>query len=167
MALLTILTYPNPILRKSCTPITVFDAKLEKLAHDMLETMYDDEAVGLAGNQIGISQRIVVIDATEDASRPYILINPEIISQQGKEKSKEGCMSVPDIYIEVDRAAEISVRAQDVNGDIFVIENVTGLLSHCIQHEVDHLNGKLFIDYLSPLKRQMIEKKLKKMACRT
>jgi peptide deformylase len=167
MALLTILTYPHPILRKQCTPVTVFDVQLEKLAHDMLETMYDDEAVGLAANQIGFTQRLLVLDATEDASHPYILVNPEIIAQKGKEKSKEGCMSVPDIYVEVERAAEVTVRAQDIKGNVFTIENATGLLSNCLQHEIDHLNGKLFIDYLSPLKKQMIEKKLKKMACRT
>ncbi|MFN7098175.1 MAG: peptide deformylase, partial [Gammaproteobacteria bacterium] len=130
----------------------------------MLETMYDDEAVGLAANQIGVTQRILVVDASDDATRPYILINPEITEQKGKEKSKEGCMSVPDIYVEVDRAAEISVRAQDIKGNVFTIENATGLLAHCIQHEIDHLNGKLFFDYLSPLKRQLIEKKLKKAA---
>ena len=162
---MTVLNYPDPILRKKSIAVTDFDSNLQSLVQNMLDTLYYDEAVGLAANQVGILQRVIVIDVSDDASSPHILINPKILSQSGREKSKEGCLSVPDFYIEVERAAEISIQAQDLSGKLFTLENITGLLSHCIHHEIDHINGMLFFDRLSPLKKQIFLKKLKKMAC--
>lgn len=167
MAILSILTYPHPTLRKKAQNITVFDAQLAKLSQDMIDTMYDDEGVGLAANQVGITQRIIVVDACGEDPQPYVLINPEIIAKNGIGKSQEGCLSMPEIYIEINRAIEITIKAQDIKGNEIIMTNLDGQLAQCIQHEIDHLDGILFFDYLSPLKRQLIEKKLRKMACRT
>ncbi|NNM60161.1 MAG: peptide deformylase [Legionellales bacterium] len=167
MVNMTVLTYPNPLLQKISLEVTRFDENLRRLVDDMLDTLYYDDGVGLAANQVGVLQRVIVIDVSEDANSPQILINPKILSQTGLEKSKEGCLSVPDLYGEVERAAEICVEAQDLSGQRFRLDNVTGLFSRCIQHEIDHLNGKLYFDLLSPLKKQIMLKKLRKMACQT
>ena len=164
MTILTILTYPHPALRQRMRPVSVFDAALSTKIADMFETMYHDDAVGLAANQVGYQEAIMVIDVSDDKQSPLVLINPEIIVKKGTAMSEEGCASVPELNIKIPRAAEITVRAQNALGEPFILENVTLLLSYCIQHEIDHLNGKLFFDYLSPLKKSIVIKKLKKMA---
>ncbi len=163
MPILEILHYPDARLRNCAKPVEVFDQKLEELTNSMLETMYHSSGIGLAATQIGVSQRVVVIDISETRDKPLSLINPEILEQEGEEVSEEGCLSVPTVYEKVARAERIKIKAQDKNGD--TIEMVAdGVLAVCIQHEIDHLDGKLFIDYLSGLKRQRIRKKLEKEA---
>jgi peptide deformylase len=161
MSKLTILEYPDPRLRTRAAPVSLFDDALRRLAGDMLETMYAAPGVGLAATQVNIHQRLLVADVSEERNQPQILVNPEILSQEGIAVREEGCLSVPGIFDEVERAARIQVRAQDVDGKTFEL-NAEGLLAVCIQHEIDHLNGKLFVDYLSELKRERIRKKLEK-----
>ncbi|MBT3811228.1 MAG: peptide deformylase [Gammaproteobacteria bacterium] len=162
MGILSILEFPDPRLRTVAEPVKMVDKAIKSLVNDMLETMYDARGVGLAATQVNVHKRIIVIDTSEDKNHPLCLINPEIIEQTGKEESDEGCLSVPGIFEPVQRAEEIKVSALDKDGKLFEIET-GGLLSVCIQHEMDHLLGKLFVDYLSPLKRQRIKKKMNKL----
>jgi len=161
MALRTILEYPDPRLRTRAQPVTQFDAELHKLIEDMFETMYAAPGIGLAATQIDVHKRLVVIDVSKDHDQPLVFINPEILSREGEEVSEEGCLSVPENFAEVKRAAKVRVRAQDRNGEVFE-RDYDDVLAVCIQHEMDHLEGKLFVDYLSDLKRERIRKKLDK-----
>jgi peptide deformylase len=161
MALLPILEFPDPRLRTVATPVDVVDDALRGLIDDMFETMYDAPGIGLAASQVDVHRRLLVLDVSEDKSRPMVFINPEILEQRGRQTCQEGCLSVPGIYADVDRAEWIRVRALDRDGQPFEIE-ADGLLAVCIQHEMDHLAGKVFVDYLSPLKRDMVRKKLDK-----
>jgi len=161
MALLDILHFPDPRLRKKATPIKEVTDKIRQLADDMLETMYDAPGVGLAAVQINVQKRLVVIDTSEDKSTPLVFINPEIIKKQGEREHEEGCLSVPEAYEIVTRADTVRVKALDRNGEPFELD-ADELLATCIQHEIDHLDGKLFVDYLSNLKRQRIKKRLEK-----
>lgn len=161
MALLPILHFPDPRLRNVAKPIDTVDDEIKQLAKDMLETMYDDGGIGLAAIQVNVKKRLVVIDLSEDKDQAMYLINPEIIETDGKEKSQEGCLSVPGFFDYVERAEWIKCRYLNLQGELQEIET-DGLLAVCIQHEIDHLNGKLFIDYLSPLKQTRLKKKLDK-----
>ncbi len=162
MALLNILQYPDPRLRLKAEPVQHFNAELGSLVDDMFETLYADNGVGLAAIQINVQQRVIVIDASEDRQQPICLINPEIISLSGKKEFMEGCLSVPDIFEKITRAEKVHVRFFDRHGKPQEL-HAEELLGECIQHEIDHLNGKLFVDYLSPLKRERISKKLDKI----
>ncbi len=161
MALRNILHFPHPNLRLMAKPVDKITADTQTLLDDMLETMYADRGIGLAATQIDVQLRVVVIDVSEEHNQPLFLINPEILEKNGTEIMKEGCLSVPGFFDEVQRADNIRARFLDRQGNLQEI-STDGILAVCIQHEIDHLNGKLFIDYLSPLKRQRIEKKLKK-----
>lgn len=162
MALRPILEFPDPRLRKVASPVTVFDVKLEVLIDDMFETMYDSQGIGLAATQIDVHKRLLVIDVSESKDSPLVFINPsfEIIEDELSEYD-EGCLSVPGFYETVSRPKGIKVQAQDRKGEKFEIE-AEGILATCIQHEIDHLDGKLFVDYISALKRQRIRSKLEK-----
>jgi len=163
MALLTILEFPDPRLRKQALPIKEVDDSIRKLADDMLETMYDAPGIGLAATQINVQKRLIVIDVSEEKNQPLVFINPEIeVIGDDFEEMDEGCLSVPGFYETVQRPDHIKVRALDRNGEAFELED-DDMLAVCIQHEIDHLDGKLFVDYLSPLKRQRIRKKLEKL----
>ena len=162
MALLDILHYPDKRLRTVAKNVDSVNGNVQKLVKNMFETMYDAPGIGLAATQINVHQRIVVIDISEDQSQPMCLINPEIIESDGIEISDEGCLSVPDIYERVERAEHIKVQALNEKGETVLIDT-DGMLAVCIQHEMDHLVGKLFVDYLSPMKRQRIKKKLLKI----
>ncbi len=163
MALLTILEFPDPRLRNEALPIKEVNDSIRKLADDMLETMYDAPGIGLAATQVNVQKRIVVIDVSEDKNQPLVFINPEIeVIGDDFEEMDEGCLSVPGFYETVQRPNHIKVRALDRNGEPFELED-DDMLAVCIQHEIDHLDGKLFVDYLSPLKRQRIRKKLEKI----
>jgi peptide deformylase len=161
MTILNILYLPDPCLRKVAKPIEKIDDALQTLIDDMFDTMYDANGVGLAAPQIGVSLRLSVIDVVGDKSQQLVLINPEIISSEGQKEYQEGCLSVPSAYDTVIRADKVVLRALDRFGKSYELE-ATGLLSECIQHEIDHLNGKLFVDLLSPLKRNMARRKLDK-----
>lgn len=162
MALLKVVYYSyHPALHKVAAPVTQFDDALKTLVQDMYETMYHESGVGLAAPQVGIPKRIATVDISEERNKPFVIINPEIIAQSGNELMEAGCLSIPGTYDKVPRATYVKVRAQDVNGDFFEIEG-EGLLGHCLQHEIDHLNGKLYIDYLSPLKKRTLLKKMEK-----
>ena len=162
MAILNILRYPDPRLHKVAKPVTVFDARLEQLVADMAETMYDAPGVGLAASQVDVHEQVVVIDTTETKDALQVFVNPEIIwASEEREVYDEGCLSVPGIYDGVERPARVKVRAQDAKGLSFELE-ADGLLAVCIQHEMDHLKGKVFVEYLSPLKRNRIKTKLLK-----
>jgi len=162
MALLPILRYPDPRLKTVATPVTQFDDALVKLTQDMAETMYNAPGVGLAATQVNVHKRIIVIDVTEDNSGLTVFINPEIIQASKESKVyEEGCLSVPGIYEKVERPDTVKVRAQNVKGEWFEIE-CDELLAVCIQHEIDHLNGKVFVEYLSQLKQTRIKTKMKK-----
>ncbi len=163
MALLDILRFPDPRLRKKALPVLTVTDETRQLAQNMLETMYAAPGVGLAAIQVNVQQRIVVIDISEDKSAPLIFINPEIISKEGEREHEEGCLSVPEAYELVTRADTVRVKALDQYGKEFELD-ADELLATCIQHEIDHLNGKLFVDYLSNLKRQRIKKRLEKQA---
>ncbi|SCN47507.1 Peptide deformylase [methanotrophic endosymbiont of Bathymodiolus azoricus (Menez Gwen)] len=162
MSILSILEFPDPRLRTVAKPVKEVDKALGGLVDDMFETMYEAHGVGLAATQVNIHQRIIVIDISEEKDQPVCLINPEIMDSLGEEESDEGCLSVPGIFEPVTRAETIKVKALDKRGESFELE-ADGLLAVCIQHEMDHLLGKLFVDYLSPLKRQRIKKKMQKM----
>ncbi|MAS40444.1 MAG: peptide deformylase [Porticoccaceae bacterium] len=163
MAILTILEFPDSRLRKVAEPVTEVDAALRKLATDMLETMYDAPGVGLAATQVNIHRRLVVIDVSDARDQPLVLINPEVtVLGDALRDYDEGCLSVPGFYEKVARPERIRVQALDLDGNPLTLEP-DGLLSVCIQHEIDHLDGKLFVDYLSPLKRQRIRQKLAKL----
>ncbi|MDP2560397.1 peptide deformylase [Psychrobium sp. 1_MG-2023] len=163
MAILNVLRFPDPRLRTVAKEVSEVTPQVQKIIDDMQETMYDEKGVGLAATQVNIHQRIVVMDCSEDADTPIILINPEIIRREGSMQNEEGCLSVPGTYASVERAEFITVKALDRDGESFELE-ASGLLAICVQHEIDHLDGKLFVDYLSPLKRQRIQKKLEKEA---
>ena len=159
MALLNILHFPDPKLRTVAKPVVEFDSKLKKLVSDMFETMYEAPGIGLAATQVDRHIRLLVMDVSEERNAPRCLINPEILKADGEEESDEGCLSVPGFYESVTRAEHIRVRANDVEGEIIEFES-DGIEAVCIQHEMDHLEGKLFVDYLSTLKRNRIRKKL-------
>lgn len=161
MPILDILHFPDSRLRNKAKPVSLVDDAVRRFVDDMLETMYQAPGIGLAATQVNDQRRIVVIDVSEDQSDPLCLINPEILSQQGIEEMDEGCLSVPGVYERVSRADRIRVRALNRQGESIEFD-AEGLLAVCIQHEIDHLDGKLFIDYLSNLKRQRIRKKLEK-----
>lgn len=162
MAQLEILRYPDDRLRTQAKSVEKFDDQLLKLVDDMFETMYEAPGIGLAATQVNVHQQIVVIDVTQDKSQPLCLINPEIIKRDGEEiMAEEGCLSVPDIYDKVQRDELVTVKAFDQHGKEFTLQ-AAELLAVCIQHEIDHLQGKLFVDYLSPLKQQRYRKKLEK-----
>jgi peptide deformylase len=161
MALRNILEFPDPRLRTRARPVTEFDAALGQLVDDLFETMYAAPGIGLAATQIDVHKRVIAIDVSEDKSAPVVLINPEILAREGEESTEEGCLSVPGIFDEVKRASKIRVRAQDRTGAVFE-RDYDDILAVCIQHEMDHLEGKLFVDYLSDLKRERIRKKLEK-----
>jgi len=161
MTILAILEFPDPRLRTKATPVDVVDDALRKLIDDMFETMYAAPGIGLAATQVDVHKRLLVADVSTDKTEPVVLINPEILEKDGVEVMEEGCLSVPGFYEEVERAEHIRVRALDRDGKTFEME-ADGLLAVCIQHEMDHLEGKLFVDYLSEVKRQRIRKKLLK-----
>jgi len=161
MALRTILEFPDPRLRTRAEPVTRFDAALGTLVDDMLETMYAAPGIGLAATQVDVHMRLIVIDISKEHNEPLVLINPEILAREGEASSEEGCLSVPGIFDEVQRAAKVHVRAHDRHGETFE-RDFEGSLAVCIQHEMDHLEGRLFVDYLSDLKRERIRKKLDK-----
>jgi peptide deformylase len=161
MARLTILEFPDPRLRTRAQPVEIVDVALRKLIDDMLETMYAAPGIGLAATQVNVHKRVLVIDISETRDQPLALINPELIKREGIEETEEGCLSVPGIYDKVTRAERIRVRALDREGKTIEFD-ADGLLAVCIQHEIDHLDGKLFVDYLSELKRTRIRKKLEK-----
>lgn len=161
MAILDILHFPDPRLRQRALEVESVDAALRRLVDDMFETMYQAPGIGLAATQVNVHKRVVVIDISKDQDQPQVFINPEILSRDGVEEMDEGCLSVPGFYERVQRAERIRVRALGRDGQPFELET-DGLLAVCIQHEIDHLDGKLFVDYLSQLKRQRIRKKLEK-----
>ena len=162
MALLNILRYPDPRLHKVATPVTVFDEGLRTLIADMAETMYEAPGVGLAASQVDVHQQLVVIDITDAKDQLQVFVNPEITwASEEKQVYDEGCLSVPGIYDGVERPSRIKVKAQDGEGKFFELE-ADGLLAVCIQHEMDHLQGKVFVEYLSPLKRNRIKAKMVK-----
>jgi len=161
MAILEILHYPDPRLREKARPVEAVDDEIRQLVDDMFETMYAAPGIGLASIQVNVPRRVVVIDVSEDREQPLCLINPEILERRGEETMEEGCLSVPGYYDKVTRADSVRVRALNRDGESFEMD-AEGLLAVCIQHEIDHLDGKLFVDYLSSLKRQRVRKKLEK-----
>lgn len=162
MSILSILRYPDSRLNKIAKPVTVFDERIKTLVNDMIETMYDAPGIGLAAPQVDVHEQIVVIDISEERNAPQIFINPEIIKASAeKAVYDEGCLSVPGIYEEVERPARVTVRARDINGLLFETR-AEGLMAVCIQHEIDHLKGFMFVDYLSQLKRNRIKTKMLK-----
>ncbi|MGH8198444.1 MAG: peptide deformylase [Steroidobacteraceae bacterium] len=161
MTRLTILEYPDPRLRTRAVPVDAVDAPLRELIDDMFETMYAANGIGLAATQVDVHRRLLVTDVSEGRNEPRVFINPKILSSEGRETSQEGCLSVPGYYDDVERAERIRVRAQDRDGKAFE-SDVEGLLAICVQHEIDHLDGKLFVDYLSEMKRQRVRKKIEK-----
>jgi peptide deformylase len=161
MAKLEILEFPDERLRTIAKPVETFDEKLGQFVDDMIETMYGAEGIGLAATQVNVHKRLLVLDVSEEQDTPRLYINPEILETGGDETCEEGCLSVPGIFAEVSRAETLRVRALDREGKPFE-EDLDGMHAICLQHEIDHLDGKLFIDYLSPLKRRMVTKKLEK-----
>ena len=162
MSILTVLEFPDKRLRAKAKAVTVFDDGIKQLVDDMLETMYDFKGVGLAATQVNVRQRVIVIDTSEEKDAPLCLINPEFLSKDGEEESEEGCLSVPGFFEKVKRAEHIKIKAFDKVGEPFELE-AGELLAVCIQHEMDHLEGKLFVDYISSFKRQRIKAKLEKI----
>lgn len=161
MAILKILEFPDERLRKKALPVVAVDAGVRDLVDDMFETMYEAPGCGLAANQINVQKRVIVMDVSEEKNTPLCFINPEILEKEGSEEMEEGCLSVPGFFETVTRAKQVKVRALDKEGKPFEME-ADEILAVCIQHEIDHLDGKLFVDYLSPIKRQRIRKKLTK-----
>jgi len=161
MAIRKILHYPDPRLRRQALPVDTVDDEIRTLIDDMAETMYQAPGMGLAAPQIDVSKRILVIDISEARNDLRVLVNPELLTQEGEQTMEEGCLSVPGVYEEVTRAEKVTVRALGRDGKPFELE-ANGLLATCVQHEIDHLDGKLFVDYLSQLKRQRVRKKLEK-----
>lgn len=162
MAVLEVLRFPDERLRTVAKPVASIDPAVLQIVDDMFETMYAEEGIGLAATQVNIHQRIIVIDTSEDRSQRLVLINPELLDQQGSTGIEEGCLSVPECRALVPRSEWVKIRAMNLQGDTFELET-DGLLAICIQHEMDHLIGKLFVDYLSPLKRQRIRQKMQKL----
>ena len=164
MALLTILTYPDPRLNKVAQPVVDVDARIRQLVDDLLQTMYANDGVGLAATQVDVHERVIVMDTSETRDRPIVLINPELVARSEEMSfSDEGCLSVPAIYDKVARHAEVTVRALNRVGDTFEMD-AEGLSAVCVQHEMDHLLGKVFVEYLSPLKRDRIRTRMLKRA---
>lgn len=163
MALLNVLRFPDERLRTVAEPVTDFSSELQTQIDNMFDTMYQEKGIGLAATQVDFHQQLIVMDLQDDVERPKVFINPEILSSSGDFCNEEGCLSVPGIYAKVDRAEQVTLKAFDRDGNEFTIE-ADGLFAICIQHEMDHLKGKLFVDYLSPLKRQRIRQKLEKNA---
>ncbi|MDQ1314218.1 MAG: peptide deformylase [Pseudomonadota bacterium] len=163
MARLDILHYPDARLHAIARPVAAVDARIRQLVKDMAETMYAAPGIGLAATQVNVHERVIVIDISETHDELRVFINPEIIAQSGREESEEGCLSVPGVYDKVQRAERVTVRALDREGKPFELE-ADGLLAVCIQHEMDHLRGKVFVDYLSNLKRNRIKARLLKQA---
>ncbi len=163
VSLLDILFYPDPLLRKIAAPVANVDGRVADLVDNMLDTMYHAPGIGLAATQINVHERIVVIDVSEESDSPITLINPEIKALDGEGEMQEGCLSIPGIFETIKRPSQVQVAAIDREGNPFELE-ADGLLAVCIQHELDHLDGKLFVDYLSPLKRNRIRKKMIKAA---
>ena len=162
MPFLTILRYPDPRLHKVASPVAAVDARIRQLVGDMLETMYDADGVGLAATQVDVHERVIVIDTSEQRDQPLVLINPELVwHSEERAINEEGCLSVPTIYDKVERHAEVTVAALDREGKPFE-SRVNGLTAVCVQHEMDHLLGKVFVEYLSPLKRERIRAKMQK-----
>ena len=166
MALLNILRYPDARLHKTAAPVTVFDQALKALVRDMAETMYAAPGVGLAAIQVDVAKQVIVVDVSDRRDSLIVLVNPEIVEKTGISDIEEGCLSVPSIYDVVERAERVKVRAFDQNGNAFTLE-AQGRLSVCIQHEIDHLKGKVFVEYLSPLKQQRIRARLAKQLRKT
>ncbi len=162
MPILTILQFPDPGLRQKAAPVALVDDTIRALVDDMFETMYNAPGIGLAAVQVSVLKQVIVIDTSEDKSQPRCFINPEIVKRSGDEKMEEGCLSVPGIYEPVSRAKDIIVHYLDRDGNTQEL-TVDGVLAVCIQHEMDHLDGKLFVDYLSEMKRNRIRKKMEKM----
>ena len=161
MAILDVLTFPDPLLHRTAETVKIIDNKIKKLVDDMAETMYEAPGIGLAATQVGQLKRIMVIDISEEKNQLRVFINPEIIKKEGTAVNEEGCLSVPGFYDKVERAETVMVTALDREGQRFTI-NASGLLAVCIQHEVDHLDGHVFVEYLSPLKANRIKNKLVK-----
>jgi peptide deformylase len=161
MAKLDILEFPDPRLRLVAQPVEAFDADLKRLAEDMLATMYQAPGIGLAATQVNVQKRLLVLDVSETHDDPRVFVNPQILEDRGSEVCQEGCLSFPGVYADVERKDWIRVKAQDVDGKTFELDT-DGLLAVCIQHEMDHLVGKVFVDYLSPLKRSLLLRKLEK-----
>jgi peptide deformylase len=161
MSVLSILEFPDPRLRTRAEPVTVFDAKLKQFVADMFETMYAANGVGLAATQVNVHQRVLVTDMSEGRTEPLALINAQILEKEGSQVYQEGCLSFPGLYADVTRALKVKVKAQDAAGKEFVVD-AEGPLAVCIQHEIDHLDGKVFVDHLSALKRGMLLKRLEK-----
>jgi peptide deformylase len=161
MAILNILEYPDPRLRTKAEPVGAIDDELRRLAADMLETMYAAPGIGLAATQVNVHRRMLVADISEKQDTPHVFVNPEILDRRGTEVMEEGCLSVPGFYEPVTRSEWIRVRALGLDGEPLEME-LDGLLAVCVQHEIDHLDGKLFVDYLSDLKKQRIRKRLEK-----
>jgi peptide deformylase len=161
MARLPIIEFPDPRLRTVARPVREVDTRIRQLIDDMFETMYAAPGIGLAATQVDVHERLLVLDVSEDKSAPMVFINPEILESTGSQVYQEGCLSVPGIYADVTRADHVLVRALDRDGQSFEL-GAEGLLAVCIQHEMDHLAGKVFVDYLSPLKRELVRKKLAK-----
>lgn len=162
MSILNILEFPDKRLRTIAQPVESVDESIIQLVDDMLETMYQAKGIGLAATQVNVHKRVIVIDVSEEKNEPLYLINPEIIEKDGVEESEEGCLSVPGFFEKVTRADHIKIKALNKDGDSYELE-AKDLLAVCIQHEMDHLDGKLFVDYLSPLKRKRIQTKLEKI----
>ena len=161
MSILSILEFPDDRLRKKAATVKSVDSKIKTLLSDMLETMYQAHGIGLAATQVNVHLQVIVIDVSDEKNEPLFLINPILIEKDGVKEAEEGCLSVPGFFEKVTRAEHIRIRALDANGQSFELE-ARDLLAVCIQHEMDHLNGKLFVDYISSLKRQRIKKKLEK-----
>ncbi len=159
MSLLDILQFPDTALRKVASPVSEVDGRIDSLVGDMLETMYEAPGIGLAATQIDVHERLVVVDVSDEGDSPLVLINPEILQLDGEQEMQEGCLSIPGVFENIKRAADIRVAAIDRQGETFEMD-ADGLLAVCIQHEIDHLDGKLFVDYLSVLKRNRIRKKM-------
>jgi peptide deformylase len=163
MAILDILKFPDARLRNRAKPVDIVDESVGRLIDDMLETMYEAPGIGLAATQVGVARQVVVIDISDDRNEPLVLINPEIVESSGEEEMEEGCLSVPGYFDKVKRAEKVRLKALDREGNESV-RDLDGLLAVCVQHEIDHLYGKLFVDYLSGLKRERVRKKLEKEA---
>lgn len=163
MAVMHVLRYPDERLRTKAVPVVTVDDSLRTVIDNMFDTMYESQGVGLAATQVDVHQRLFIADCGAEENEPLVFINPEILEHEGLFENEEGCLSFPGIYASVERAGTVKVKALDRNGEPFEME-ADGLLAICIQHEIDHLNGKLFVDYLSPLKRDRIRKKLEKEA---
>ena len=161
MSILNILQFPDPRLREKAQPVTVVDDEVRQLADDMIETMYASQGIGLAATQVGVAKRVVVIDVSDGERNPQVFINPEVVSGDGEAEIEEGCLSVPGYYEPVKRLGHVKLRALDRDGNPIELD-ADELFAICIQHEIDHLNGKLFVDYLSEVKRNRIRKRLEK-----